>query len=197
MIEACAKLCLESYGPGGQDWYDVDDLRYGVHWHRDSTIIVIRGTANAENWLRDARFWPKKSCGGHLAHGGFVDAFRKLCAGGMPTVKSGNLVVTGHSLGGAVATLLAEHVGCKLITFGSPRVYWRFSWAPQLDHTRVVRDDDPVPCVPAIMYSHRCDPLTLSDGDGQLLQIEDHFMAGYIKALEVQNGFLAEDRGIF
>lgn len=187
MIKVCAELCQESYGDGGPGWVDVGSLRYGVFVRDGFTIVVIRGTANMENWLEDAEAWPKRSCGGYLAHGGFVEAFRALCAGGMPTVRAENLIATGHSLGGAVATLLAEHVGCRLITFGSPRVYWRFGGAPQLDHTRVVRDDDPVPRVPQFCYSHRCDPLSLDDGDRGLIEVEDHFIAGYIKALEAHH----------
>jgi len=183
MIKVCAQLCSASYDDSAPGFVTVGDLRYGVFQIEDKTVIVIRGTANVENWLRDADAWPKRSCGGYLAHSGFVDAYRQLCAGGMPTVR-GNIIATGHSLGGAIATLLAEHIGCKLVTFGSPRVYWRFGGAPQIDHTRVVRDDDPVPRIPQFCYSHRCDPVMLNDDDRLLVQIGDHFIAGYVKVLE-------------
>lgn len=184
MLKTCARLCQASYDEDEPGFVTVGDLRFGVFDTSHGTIIVIRGTANADNWLTDARAFPARSCGGFLAHKGFVTAYRELCAGGMPTVKGANIIATGHSLGGAIATLLAEHTGCRLVTFGSPRVYWRFGRAPQLDHIRVVRDDDPVQHVPKFLYSHRTKPTVLDDGDSHLVQIKDHFMDGYIKALE-------------
>lgn len=184
MIATCAQLCEASYDDAAPGFTTVGDLRYGVFYTEHGTIIVIRGTANADNWLTDARAFPARSCGGFLAHKGFVAAYRELCSGGMPTVKRQNVIATGHSLGGAVATLLAEHIGCQLVTFGSPRVYWRFGRAPKLDHVRVVRDDDPVPMVPKFLYSHRTEPMLLKDKDSHLIQVKDHCMSGYIKALK-------------
>lgn len=184
MILTCAKLCESSYDDRAPGFVDVGDFRYGVFDSVHGTIICIRGTANLDNWLTDARVFPARSCGGYLAHKGFVTAYRELCSGGMPTTKNGNVIVTGHSLGGAVATLLAEHIGCNLVTFGSPRVYWRFGKAPRLNHIRVVRDDDPVPEMPKFLYSHRDKPLVLRDKDNHLVQIRDHFMSGYVKCLK-------------
>jgi len=182
MIQTCAKLCKDSYDDTAPGFVNVGDLRYGVFDTEYGTVIAIRGTANLDNWLTDARAFPARSCGGFLAHKGFVSAFRELCTGGMPTIKGGNVIATGHSLGGAIATLLAEHTGCKLVTFGSPRVYWRFGRAPVLDHVRVVRDDDPVPMVPKFLYSHRCDPVAIHDNDHHLIQVTDHLMTAYMKA---------------
>ena len=184
MIKTCATLCAASYDDKADGFTTVGDLRYGVFDTDHGTIVCIRGTANLDNWLTDARFFPARSCGGYLAHKGFVRAYRELCTCGMPTAKNANVIATGHSLGGALATLLAEHTGCKVVTFGSPRVYWRFGRAPALDHIRVVRDDDPVPEVPKFLYSHRCEPVTLRDGDSRLIQVKDHFMAGYVKAVQ-------------
>lgn len=188
MVKTCAELCLQSYDPAATGWTDVDDLRYGIFSTPVGRVLCIRGTANAENWLRDAPAFPARTCAGHLAHKGFVRAFQALCAAGMPTIKGDNIIATGHSLGGAIATLLAEHVGCPVVSFGSPRVYWRLGRAPVLDHTRVVRDDDPVPQVPKFLYSHRDVPLLLRDGDHSLIQVEDHFMAGYKAAVEALCG---------
>lgn len=185
MIKKCAELCEASYDDNAPGFTTVGDLRYGVFQTEHGTIVAIRGTANADNWLTDARVWPARSCGGYLAHKGFVTAYRELCVGGMPTTKGQQVIATGHSLGGALATLLAEHTGCKLVTFGSPKVYWRFGRAPVLDHVRVVRDDDPVQHLPKFLYSHRCEPMALHDNDHHLIQITDHFMKGYVKALSL------------
>jgi hypothetical protein len=101
----------------------------------------------------------------------------------MPTARNPQVIATGHSLGGAIATLLAEHIICRLVTFGSPRVYFRLTPSPTLNHLRIVTDDDPVPGVPRILYSHRDEPWTLPDKDGSLLDVEDHSMGVYLARL--------------
>lgn len=184
IIKTCFLLCENSYSDNAPGFTTIDDLRYGVFDTEHGRIICIRGTANLENVAVDADVLPAKTCSGHWAHKGFVKAYRELCSGGMPTVKDPNVIATGHSLGGALATLLAEHTGCKLVTFGSPRVYWRFSRHPKIDHIRIVRDDDPVPEVPKIFYSHSVEPLVMKDGDRRGLQVKDHFTEAYREGLK-------------
>jgi hypothetical protein len=185
MIKTCASLCRESYVSNSLGFMTVGDLRFGVRVIDGVKYIIIRGTANAKNWLRDAQVFPVRSCGGYLAHRGFVNAYRALCSGGLPTEHNTDVVATGHSLGGAIATLLAEHIGCKLVTFGSPRVYWRFGSAPRLDHARVICDDDPVPMIPRLLYSHRCEPTVLCDQDHQIINIADHDIDVYMGRLQI------------
>ena len=58
------------------------------------------------------------------AHAGFVSVTRKL----LPklrelTAVDDDIILTGHSMGGAIATLTCLSVdGCKVVTFGSPKV---------------------------------------------------------------------------
>lgn len=188
MILTCAELCKLVYRDDLKldGMYDVGDLRYIVYNYQGTTIVAIRGTANEENWLRDAWAFPKPTGTGHIAHAGFVRAFNALCEGGMMDNirKDQPIVATGHSLGGAVATLLAAKLGCDLVTFGSPRVYFRFAAHPTINHLRYVCDDDVVPAIPRFLYSHTCEAEVLADRDDQIISIKDHSMDVYLRRLK-------------
>jgi hypothetical protein len=103
-------------------------------------VISFRGTSNAGEWLTDANFRNKNvNIGGQNlnVHTGFYNVFedmkdqtlnsaKNLMAGG--DVK--RIIVTGHSLGGAVASIMAPYiksnfkdVELKLITFEAPMAF--------------------------------------------------------------------------
>jgi hypothetical protein len=84
-------------------------------------------------------------------------------------------VVTGHSLGGAVATLAAAYLrasgtAVSLYTYGSPRVgnaaFADFVSAQPGGEIRVTHLDDPVPKLPPLLfdYRHTSPEYWLSDG---------------------------------
>ena len=193
IVRLCAAACEESYDDAASGFITVGDLRYGVRESAELVvaIVAIRGTANADNALSDISFWPRKSPTGSRCHGGFLRCFHELCDGGLVAdtarYRPSRIIATGHSLGGAIATLLAEQIGCRLITFGSPRVYSRFGSLPEIDHTRIVCDDDPVPGLPRIFFRHTCEPIVLRDDDHRLIEVKDHYMANYRARLETSN----------
>lgn len=97
-------------------------------------VIAIRGTETIAEWVSDANalqvdfpvmaspLYPK-------VHRGFAEIYNTLRTADGLLVKHhaalarANVVVAGHSLGGALATLLAADVGAaELVTFGGPRV---------------------------------------------------------------------------
>ncbi|KAI1335261.1 alpha/beta-hydrolase [Xylariaceae sp. FL0016] len=108
----------------------------GIDNVASNIIVSVRGSSSVRNWLTDFRFG-KVSCDffdGCEAHDGFVHALDEIKASVVLSVTaaakhhpSHTLVVTGHSLGGAVATLLAAHLrrqglAADLYTYGAPRV---------------------------------------------------------------------------
>jgi len=121
-------------------------------------IIVVRGTANVENALVDAahKLLPNSSLNIQL-HEGFELAAKNIYSTVTPHLKKDyKISTTGHSLGGAVAVIIAMHLDNnkynldKVITFGQPKVT-NISGALKYKHlalTRIVTPKDLVPLVP-------------------------------------------------
>ncbi|KAH8830094.1 alpha/beta-hydrolase [Flagelloscypha sp. PMI_526] len=105
-----------------------------------------------------------------LVHGGFQDAFKASSDQIFPVINNliqekgtKDIVVTGHSLGGALAQLAAMHMALtipdaniQLTTFGMPRV-GNPAWASAVtdkvpNRTRVNNQDDLVPIIPPIAF---------------------------------------------
>jgi hypothetical protein len=145
-------------------------------------VAAIRGTATILEWLHDAAFLFVPNpihAGGGLTEDGFTAIYRSLRAGADPNAASAiaaittlvgggdvkTLTVTGHSLGAALATLLALDVALNsgtaqlsVYTYASPRVgemFFQHTYdgvAP--DTYRVHNRPDLVPKVPFFPYVH-------------------------------------------
>lgn len=153
------------------------------------TWIAFRGTQLRE-WMdinADRKFLPAYAGRRRgLVHRGFLGRWRELqefLRGVMQGV-TGRVIVTGHSLGGALATLCAADLGADrrllridkpdLITFGCPLVgsasFNRHLLFVTGDVVRITNGNDPIPWLFAWpMYQHPlCDRIHL-DGDGDFL----------------------------
>jgi hypothetical protein len=134
--------------------------------HNDKVVLItVRGTASLKDVLRDANArqvpYLAKEGGKGKAHRGFYDSFevtRKFVEPYMDAFYTGNqtIIVSGHSLGGAIALLLAEWLrqnysdDIQLYTIGAPRAGNQsfVKSAAGLTHHRIVNHNDPVPGVP-------------------------------------------------
>ncbi|RLP25935.1 lipase family protein [Mesorhizobium sp. YM1C-6-2] len=127
--------------------------------------IAIRGTANRKNLIEDVEMRIREDLALAIpVHAGFDATARVLYADMKPYLKPGyRTYITGHSLGGALAALLAIHMvedGYKVdrvITFGQPKFtttdgVGRLGF---LSLTRVVDENDIVPMLPPTTIVNR------------------------------------------
>ena len=103
-------------------------------------------------------------------------------------VKGIPIWVTGHSLGGAMATLAGmRHNFEEVVTFGEPRVGFHVEQAFKAKkHIRYVNGDDPVTKLPPELlfgYNHHGNPIHISDNDGETNIIYDHSIIYYSENL--------------
>lgn len=123
-------------------------------------IIAVRGTANVENAIADVSLKLLPDAHAKIAlHQGFAQAAEAVYKAVLPVLnKNYKISTTGHSLGGAVAVILAMYLDidhdslAPIVTFGQPKVTnVRGAIAFQhLDITRVVTSQDLVPLVPPL-----------------------------------------------
>lgn len=145
-------------------------------------VAIVRGTQTLLEWLHDFSFLFVPNpihAGGGLTEDGFTAIYRSMRAGADPNspsaisaianlVRAGgisNITVTGHSLGAALATLLALDVGLNggvggkgtsAYTFASPRVgelYFQHTYDSVVPDTyRIYNRPDIVPQTPTFPY---------------------------------------------
>jgi hypothetical protein len=126
------------------------------------THIVFRGTQFtsainfAQEWCEDALSLPLAPFGKGHVHLGFHGAYKGLrqatidAAAATGAAAANGKVITGHSLGAALATLCWADLGGDLMTFAGPRVgdptFGTALWDGQT--VRVINAPDIVPDVP-------------------------------------------------
>lgn len=120
-----------------------------------SQVISVRGTSNIENAMVDIllKLRPDKKTGVQL-HEGFSHAARQVYADLKPLLeKDYTIRTTGHSLGGAVALILAMYLDVdhfnveRVTTFGQPKVT-NVAGASKFDHISIIRVVTPFDLVP-------------------------------------------------
>lgn len=124
------------------------------------TILAFRGTSDFRDWRTDADTRKLSFDGIGRIHAGFGHGWRSLEHSVLKAVPAGTqeLWITGHSLGGALATVAAQAMKPlfpirNVVTFGSPRVFGprtahSVNWNFRSKIFRVVHSNDIVPRVP-------------------------------------------------
>eukprot|EP00484_Ammonia_sp_Unknown_P024513 CAMPEP_0197026362 /NCGR_PEP_ID=MMETSP1384-20130603/6461_1 /TAXON_ID=29189 /ORGANISM="Ammonia sp." /LENGTH=379 /DNA_ID=CAMNT_0042455007 /DNA_START=32 /DNA_END=1171 /DNA_ORIENTATION=+ len=149
----------------------------GFDGKQSRIVISFRGTHNYEDWITDLEYkqipYPNPTVADAYVHEGFFNAYSEIRESGLLSSlqtllslhpNTHNLLITGHSMGGALAELcaldlvdnniIADEMEIDIYTFGGPR--WANKPLAQYfnalsnikQNWRIVNDNDPVPIVP-------------------------------------------------
>lgn len=188
----CSEICRESYK---QLTYSTRDVEVLVKPIDGDYVVAVRGTEAKhfyKNWnildiVRNllAFPWYDKRVG--WAHYGYLKAAQKA-AKNKVFRKKGKYYLTGHSLGGAVATLIAailKHYdfNVELVTFGCPGVLASGHAKLKPTTTQYVYKNDVVPSLlTRTIYKHI--NIKQIGKRGGIKNTRDHDINNYITALK-------------
>lgn len=177
---------------------NTDTIVYIIHEALHNNIFIAwRGTESIKDWLTDASIRKVKFFGDNCklkVHGGFYDCYSEVRARLLSSLyrqfnnfKANAVIVTGHSLGGALATISAFDISknnninkdtalkniCSF-TYGSPRV-GNFTFKTEYNKVvpntyRFIHDVDIVPRVPKIDFRHVAGMGTYVNSNGKIFK---------------------------
>ena len=128
---------------------------------KDKVVIAVRGTevSCTDDIFSDLKFITRKSNTKGGVHVGFFDDANEIWSAindyiANPSRSSKKLWICGHSLGGAIACILASRLPFKTAacyTYGCPRVgNKRWAKSQRTVHHRYVNNNDIVPRIPPV-----------------------------------------------
>jgi predicted lipase len=126
-----AKTAVESLGLTEFNWHTNHSTQAFIAKSDDTIYVSFRGTEadNPIDWIADAKFAPAAGVFGASVHSGFSGGLDEVWSDVASIVEAAStpVVLTGHSLGAALATLAAARFTemgtpvAGLHTYGSPR----------------------------------------------------------------------------
>lgn len=182
---------LEQLGAKTSSIYNKNQVQ-AVFAEFDNTVVIAFKGRERHTWQEisiDLKFWKRKHSGHHV-HTGFSGSLenvsRRLLLDLKDVIGNKRVIYTGHSLGGALATLMAlEHKPTDVCTFGSPRVInskFDEDYFADVNITRVCTDRDFVTHLPPSFtgYKHVGTQYEIPGVEGRW---ESHKLRTYISSV--------------
>jgi predicted lipase len=199
----CVRACAETYRSPPTLPVPVTGVNCRITAEFDNgdggIVVAFRGSVTVQDWLRDFFFAPiavREHAQLGRCHAGFLDGAESILEALMQELTRASptlpVLVTGHSLGGALAVgvgallKLAGRPPAAIVTFGAPR-FGMAAFVACLKDVPVrqyVRGNDPVPTVPFDVapewaFVDSCDP-PIRIGKAQADRFACHHIAGYV-----------------
>jgi len=160
----------------------------------DADFIIFRGTDSVADWISNADCELIDFPRGGKVHKGFYKLHEQMIQDIKAWRPKNPLFIAGHSLGAAIATLMADelaYLNPTLYTFSSPRVgnidFAKNFEALPIDTCRFFNTEDVVPTIPLPIieyetYQHvgKCIPVSINTGS----TINNHAMTIFNKLIE-------------
>jgi len=192
---------IYSQSTGWDDYWTLDDVVVARKRVDDTDVIVHRGSAVGSDWVKNFTAYPKWHSQLGYCHAGFLSGMDEVFSEVRVAVGA-NVAITGHSLGGARARILAglfayNKIPVDLLTvFGAPKPGFinlaRIIQKSGIVHTSFRNRNDVVPTLalsiaPFLEFVHTEDwqVLNAAPASDNLEPLRDHSIDLYIKALSV------------
>ncbi len=187
-----AQLCASSYDVNTSDlfthWFNIAGVAGGVNYIGSDTVLVMRGSDDIEDWLRDLSVWPEQTPDG-IVDAGFNEGLDEFLNAVTPAMK-GKLILAGHSLGAARCCLIAAKIHAdRMFLFGCPNVGFS-DLRDRVKKSQVIIENyrngfDPVPLVPPL-YEQIVEPVQLKPAHTFDDPIQYHMIDEYVATLNLQ-----------
>jgi len=181
--------------------FEVGCVVFGHAKVGDVDVLALRGSENADDWFHDLTFIPEWHRQLGFVHAGFLHDMDDVFAAVRGIVGS-KVIITGHSLGGARARILAAlfaYNGVPVDTvcvFGSPKPAFtnlaRIIQKSSIKHLSFRNRNDIVPCMPLTIepfldFVHTEDwmPISAAPAETNLEPLRDHGIDLYAQGLAV------------
>ena len=183
--QALSQICAESYN-------SVDFEEFNIEVIVRDNVFAFRGTDEPLDVVRDLRILPWWMPELGWVPAGFGNAARRLLPKCLSVcmendIDPDTIILTGHSLGGAVALIVGalmvrdEIVPQQIVTFGAPRC-GRLKLLDGIPVTCYRHGKDIVPLVPPLMRRHK--PLEQKGIKASF--IKDHYVHNYIEMDKIE-----------
>ena len=159
--ETLEQTCRSQFDFDSCKFFRKNNTESFIASNNHTILVCFRGTQGLDDWIANLNIAEKATQFG-MVHSGFLDAFldiKSTLESSIDNLLTSNqkLVLTGHSLGGALSTIAASEWRNRyeirsVYTFGQPAVgnrKFRDGMKFMKEHIfRVVNDDDIVPRIP-------------------------------------------------